>query len=76
MKNCHVPSTIAMLPGRQAAHRAVVVVHGDADLLEVVDALGPPRGLARRLDRRQQQRDQHGDDGDDDQSSISVKPRR
>jgi len=39
-------------------------VHPQADLLQVVDALRPPRGLARRLDGRQEQGDQHGDDRD------------
>jgi len=45
----------------------MVIVHGQGDLLEVVDALGAPGGLARRLHCRQQQGDQHGDDRDDDQ---------
>ena len=45
----------------------MVVVEGQADLLEVVGALDPPRRLARRLHGRQEQRDQHRDDGDDDQ---------
>ena len=45
----------------------VVVVQGEADLLEVVDALRPPRRLPRRLNRRQQQGDQDGNDRDDDQ---------
>ena len=38
-----------------------------AELLEVVDALGAAGRLAGRLDGRQQQRDQDGDDGDDDE---------
>jgi hypothetical protein len=45
----------------------VVVVEGEADLLQVVDAPGPPRRLARRLDGGQQQGDQDGDDRDDHQ---------
>ena len=46
----------------------VGVVHGrQAELLEVVDALRPPGGLARRLDGGQEQCDQDGDDRDDDQ---------
>jgi hypothetical protein len=44
-----------------------VVVQRQADLLEVVGALDPPRGLARRLDGRQEQADQDGDDRDHDQ---------
>jgi hypothetical protein len=39
-------------------------VHRQADLLQVVDALGSPGRLARRLDRGQQQGDQDGDDRD------------
>ena len=54
-------------PQGSALIGAVVVVHGQPDLLEVVGALGPPGRLAGRLHRREQQRDQHGDDGDDDQ---------
>ena len=44
--------------------RVVVVVDGQADLLEVVRALHPVGGLADLLDRGQQQADQDGDDGD------------
>ena len=40
---------------------------GDADLFEVIGALGPPRRLAGGLNGGEQQRDQHGDDRDDDQ---------
>ena len=42
----------------------VVVVDGQAELLEVVDALRPPGRLARRLDGGQQQGDQDRDDRD------------
>jgi hypothetical protein len=42
-------------------------VHRDPDLFQVVDALHPPPGLARRLDGGQEQGDQDGDDGDDDE---------
>jgi hypothetical protein len=35
-----------------------------ADLLQVVDALGTPRCFPCLLDRRQQERDEHGDDRD------------
>lgn len=41
----------------------MVVMHGQAELLQVVFALGPSGGLARLLDRWQQQCDQHGDNG-------------
>ena len=45
----------------------MVVVQGDADLLQVVRALGAAGRLAGGLDGGQEQGDQHGDDGDDDQ---------
>ena len=46
------------------ADRLLVSGQRDPDLLQVVDALAPPRRLAGRLHGRQQQRDQHADDGD------------
>src|SRR5262249_18383571 len=45
----------------------VVVVHGDAHLLEIILASGPVGGFTDLLDRRQQQADQDGDNRDDDQ---------
>ena len=42
-------------PEREDAEGALVVGDRQADLLEVIHALGPPRGLPRRLDRGQQQ---------------------
>ena len=55
--------------GPQGTHPvgALVVGEGQAELLQVVGALNPAGGLARRLHGGQQQRDQHGDDGDDHQ---------
>ena len=41
--------------GREGLVGLVVVVQGQADLLQVVDALRPPGRLARRLDGGQQQ---------------------
>ena len=52
---------------REAIVDAVVVVDRQADLLEVVLALGASGRFARRLHGRQQQSDQHADDGDDHQ---------
>jgi hypothetical protein len=49
---------------RQRPPDVVVVVHGQADLLEVVGALGAEGRLARLLDGRHRQADQHRDDGD------------
>ena len=45
----------------------MVVVRGDAQLLEVVLALDPGGRFADLLYRGQQQADQDGDDGDDHQ---------
>jgi hypothetical protein len=39
-------------------------VEGEADLLEVVRALGATGGLARRLHGRKQKRNEHGNDSD------------
>jgi hypothetical protein len=40
---------------------------GYADLFEIVRALGPPGGLAGRLDGRQQECDEYADNRNDDQ---------
>jgi hypothetical protein len=45
----------------------MIVVRRDAQLLDVVGALRPASGFARRLHRWQQQCDQDTDDGDHDQ---------
>ena len=62
-------------PQRENGVRRGVVVHGQAQLLEVVDAPGSPGRLTGRLHGRQEQRDQDRDDRDHHQSSIRVKPR-
>jgi hypothetical protein len=41
-------------------------VEGQAELLEVVQALGSSGGLARGLDCRQQKRNEYANDGDYD----------
>src|SRR5205807_2426870 len=51
-------------PGGEIPKSAVVVVEGDADLLEVVLAFRPVGGLAHLLHGRQEERHQDGDDGD------------
>ena len=51
-------------PRRKRVVGVVVVVAGEAKLLEVVAALHPRGGLADLLDRGQQQADEDGDDGD------------
>lgn len=45
----------------------MVVVKTDADLLEIVAALGPRCRLANPLDRRHQKCYENSDDGDDNQ---------
>jgi hypothetical protein len=65
----HVDPAVRVL---RAAHRedvvgAVIVVQGQADLLQVVGALGPPSGLAGGLDGGQEQADQDRDDRDHDE---------
>ena len=47
--------------------RGFVILNGDSELHQVVDALHPTRGLAGRLDGGQEQCDQDRDDGDDHQ---------
>jgi hypothetical protein len=42
----------------------MIILQGQAELLEIADALGSPGRLAGRLHGRQQQRDQDADDGD------------
>src|SRR5207244_12101687 len=56
--------------GRRGEIIAVVewiVIERDAELPQVVFALGAVGGLADLLDRGQKQPDENGDDGDDDQ---------
>ena len=53
--------------GRKSLLGAFVVVQRDAELMQLVDAVGAPGGLAGRLNGRQQERDQDADDGDHDQ---------
>ena len=46
---------------------AVITVHREAELLEIVDALGACSRLTHLLHGRHQQRDQDRNDGDDDE---------
>ena len=46
---------------------AMVVVHRNANLFELICALGPPGGRSGRLDRWQQQSNQDSDDRDHNQ---------
>jgi hypothetical protein len=69
-----------LMPDRKDVERIVVVVQGEAELVQVVLALRPAGGLARLLNRRQQQRDQDGDDRNHhqqlDQRKARVTPSR
>src|SRR3954451_20598227 len=51
--------------GGEKSVRALVVVDGEPDLLQVVHALRPPRRLASRLHGGEEQRDQAADDRED-----------
>ena len=61
------PKAKAHAAGGRAAMGAFVIVDGQAELLEVVLALGSPGGLAGLLNGGEQEGDQDRDDGDDDQ---------
>jgi hypothetical protein len=52
---------------REVVVGVVVIVQGEADLVEVVAALHAGRGFANLLHRGQQKPDQDADDGDDDE---------
>ena len=52
----------------------MVVVQGEADLLEVIRALGAASRLASCLHRGQQKSDEDGDDRDDHQELDERKP--
>ena len=43
----------------------VIVLGREGELLQIIDALNPPRRLARRLNGGKQQGNQNGDDRDD-----------
>ena len=60
---------------REFAEGVVVIVQPEAELLEVVGALGPGGGLADLLHRRQQQADQDRNDRDDDEQLDQGKRR-
>src|SRR5260370_887411 len=51
----------------EGAVEVVIVVQGKAQLLQVIHALRPPRGLPSRLYGGEQQGDEDRDDGDDNQ---------
>src|SRR5262249_27355287 len=57
------PGRWVAIADREGAPGCLIVVHGQADLLEVVLAGGHGGSLAHSLHRRQQQADQDADDG-------------
>jgi hypothetical protein len=57
------PRGVLAADGQQAVD-VVIVLHPQAKLFQVVDALAPPGRLASRLYGGQQQGDQDGDDRD------------
>src|SRR5687768_4988382 len=52
---------------RKRIERVVIVVKGNAKLLEVVAALHPPRSFARRLNGGQEQRHKNANDCNDNE---------
>ena len=58
---------IRALPEGKDSARTFVVVQGEPELLQVVDALGTSRCLAGRLHGGEKERDENGDDGNHDQ---------
>jgi hypothetical protein len=60
---------------RQRFAHVVIVLHGQADLLEVVGALGTPGRFAGGLHGRQEQRDQDADNRNHDQQLDQRKRR-
>jgi hypothetical protein len=52
---------------RKHAVCRMMIVQGDANLMQIVFATGAARGFAGGLHGRQKERDQDADDGDDDQ---------
>src|SRR6516225_11922016 len=61
--------------GRDLLARIMVAVDCQADLLQVVDALGSRRRLTHFLDGGDQKCDQNRNDGDDDQEFNQREPR-
>jgi hypothetical protein len=54
--------------------RAVEILQGEPELLEIVGALRPASRLAYLLHGRQEQGNQRADDGDDDKELDQGKP--
>jgi hypothetical protein len=60
---------------RERPKRVVIVLHSQAELLQVVLALRLPSRFAGGLHGGNQQRDQDADDGDDDEQLDQRKAR-
>ena len=58
---------IACPAGGQHLAGAMITLHSQTDLLEIIKACRAPPSFASCLDRRQEQRDENAKDGDDDE---------
>lgn len=56
-----------MHPWRKRLPRVFKIVRGQAELPQIINALGSPRSFASCLDCGKEQGNQHADDGDDNQ---------
>ena len=65
-----------MYPGRKRLLTVEVVVHRQAQLLEIVRARRLAGGFAGMLNGRQHERDEHADDADHDQNLNEREARR
>src|SRR5262249_47304572 len=61
-------------PGREEFEGVVMIVDGQANLLEVIGALCQVRGFTHLLNRRYQEGDQNRDDRDHDQQFDQREP--
>src|SRR5258708_28492307 len=61
------PEPVPHVPDRKDLVRGVVIVQGQAVLLQFVAAFGAPRRFAGLLDGGEQQGDEDGNDGNDDE---------
>ena len=52
---------------REFSFGRFIIERGQSQLMQIISALRPSRGLTGRLNGRQQQSHQHADDGDYDQ---------
>jgi hypothetical protein len=60
--------------GWEASNRRVIILHCNANLFEIVNALRPARRFTRGLHRRQQERHEEADDCNHDQELNQREP--